>query len=252
MACFMRGEPDPEGRALVLVHGAGGHHGLWTPVAHELSRLGVPVVALDLPGHGRSDGPPPDRVEDVAEAVLRTILENGIRAYVLAGHSLGGAVALTLAARQAPGLRGLAPVCTGARLAVNPAILRGLREAFDETVRRVARYCFAKGTPEAVWGPAARTLAEAGPQTLLADFTACDRYGLSAEELGRISVPTRVICAEADVMTPPALSEELARHIPGAELFRIPNAGHMPLLEAPEALAGALEPLWGRAFPPGG
>ncbi len=251
MACFVRGEPDPGGRALVLVHGAGGHHGLWNPVARELDRLGMPVVALDLPGHGRSDGPPPDRVETIAEAVLRTIRETGIEAYVLAGHSLGGAVALTLAARGAPGLRGLAPVCTGARLAVNPAILQGLREAFDETVQRVARYCFAKGTPEAVWRPAAQTLAEAGPDTLLADFTACDRYELPADELGRISVPTRVICAEADVMTPPALSEDLVRHIPGAELVRIPGAGHMPLLEAPETLARALQPLWERAFPDG-
>ncbi len=252
MTCFARGAPDPAGRALVLVHGAGGHHGLWNPVAQELSRMGVPVVALDLPGHGRSDGPAPDRVEDIAEAVLQAVRDRGVRAPVLAGHSLGGAVALTLATRQTPGLRGLAAVCTGARLAVNPAILRGIREAFDETVRRVARYCFAKGAPESVWGPAAQTLAEAGPDTLLADFTACDRYGLSAEELGRISVPTRVICAEADVMTPPSLSEELARAIPDAELVRIPGAGHMPLLEAPGALARALAGLWERAFPAGG
>ncbi len=246
---FRIGQPDPAGRALVLVHGAGGHHGLWAPVLQRLRARGVPAVAVDLPGHGRSPGPAGTSVEEIADALLADLEETGVSAFALAGHSLGGAVGLVLAARAAPGLAGLAAVSTGARLAVNPAIIEGIRTRFEATVETIARYCFPKGTPEAVWRPAAETMAAVGPEVLAAEFEACDRYGVDEAALRSIRIPVEVVCGTADVMTPLALSEDLARLIPGAHLTRLEGVGHMALLEAPEPLAEALEGLWKRAFP---
>ncbi len=245
---FFLGRPDPHGRALVLVHGAGGNHALWGPVRAELLRRQVPAVAVDLPGHGRTPGPGRDRVGAYAAFVAAAAAERGITTWAVAGHSLGGAVALTLGARPPPGLVGVGAVCTGARLPVDPMILRGAREAFACTVENLARFCFARGTPEDVWRPAADTLATVGPDVLHGDFAACDRYGLGDADLARIGLPVEVVCGEADVLTPPALSEELARKIPGARLTRIPASGHMPLVEAPGSLAAALERLWERAL----
>ncbi len=238
------GEPDPDGRALVLLHGAGGVHRLWLPVWQRLRVRGIPAVAADLPGHGRSGPPDEWSVEGLAAAVAVGLRQGGVTAYAVAGHSLGGAVALTLAAQGAEGVLGLAAVATGARLAVNPAILEGLRTAFGPTVERIARWCYPRGTPEEVWREAVPTLSEAGPDVLLADFQACQHYGLPPDALARIRVPAAVVCGDQDAMTPPDLSRELAGAVARARLCLVPGAGHMVILQAPDEVADALAELW--------
>lgn len=242
------GTPDEEGRALALVHGAGGDHSLWAPVFAGLRRRGVPALALDLPGHGGTPGPPLASLADLAGATQEALAEAGVGAYVLAGHSLGGAIALTLAAGGAQGLRGVGLVSTGARLPVDPRILQGVRKAFACTVENLARFAFARGTAQERIDEAAGKMAAAGPDALYADFSACAAYGVSAEELSRLRLPVEVVCGDADVLTPLPLSEELVAAIPGAHLTRVPGVGHMPLIEAPEALVEALTALWRRAF----
>ncbi|MBI5444752.1 MAG: alpha/beta fold hydrolase [Deltaproteobacteria bacterium] len=241
------GRADGDGRALVLVHGAGGNHTVWAKVFGALRKAGVPTMALDLPGHGASSGPPRGSVGECADAVERIVAEAGIRRYAVAGHSLGGAIALTLAARGAQGLLGLGAVSTGARLPVDPKILEGVRSNFSCTVENLCRFVFAKGTERKRIEEAAEMMAAAGPEAVYADFAACASYGLTVEELGAIRVPAEIVCGDSDVLSPVALSEELAAGIPGARLTLLPGCGHMPLLEAPEELAGALAELWRRA-----
>jgi pimeloyl-ACP methyl ester carboxylesterase len=248
MAVFSLGRPDAEGRALVLIHGAGGDHQLWSEVYRGLRASGVPALTLDLPGHGRSGGPACQTVAKCADAVEETLTAAGVRRYAVAGHSLGGAIALTLATRKAPGLAGVAAVATGARLYVDPMILEGALRNFACTVENVARHCVARGTAEGVWRQAAAAMAETGPEVLHADFAACAAYGMEDADLREIRLPVEVVCGDVDIMTPRPLSEELAAKIPGARLTPIPACGHMPLLEAPDALAAALVQLWRRSL----
>lgn len=248
MTRFLAGKPDPRGRALVLIHGAGGDHKLWGPVSRILRDRAIPTATVDLPGHGDFPGPGRTSVRAYGEELVGQLRDGGVHEYALVGHSLGGAIALWLAAGRAPGLRGLGAVSTGARLAVDPLILRGTLESFRCTVENLARFCFPKGTPEEVWRKAAQVMVAAGPTVVHGDFAACADYGLSDEALAGIRVPSEVVCGDSDILTPLPLSEELASKIPGAGLTRIPGCGHMPLLEAPDALAAALVRLWNRAF----
>ncbi len=243
------GSPGRDGRTLVLLHGAGGDHRLWGDVQSRLEAAGISALALDLAGHGRSGGPARDTVEASADDVEETVAALRVGEWAVAGHSLGGAVALTLAARHPPGLRGAAVVSSGARLPVDPMILRGTIDAFSCTVENLARFCFAKGTPENVWRDAARSMAEVGPRTLHADFTACAGYAVPPTRLESIRVPVEVVCGDADVLTPTALSEEVVGAVPGARLARLTGCGHMPLVEAPVELCEALAALWKRSFP---
>lgn len=243
-----RGSGDTGERALVLVHGAGGEARLWGTVERRLRAAGVPSLALDLPGHGLAAGPGRDSVGAYADYLETALGQAGIRQYAVAGHSLGGAIALTLAVREPPGLRGIGAVSTGARLPVDPMILKGILAAFSCTVENLARFCFARGSAEELLRQAARTMAAPGPEVVHGDFAACAAYGLSDRELTGIGVPAEVVCGDLDILTPPALSEELAAKVPGARLTRIPGCGHMPLLETPEALAAALVRLWDRCF----
>jgi pimeloyl-ACP methyl ester carboxylesterase len=242
------GNSGQDGRTLVLIHGAGGDHRLWGDVQSRLEAAGVPAVALDLAGHGRSGEPARDTVAASADDVEETVATWRVGEWAVAGHSLGGAVALTLAARHAPGLRGAAVVSSGARLPVDPMILRGTIEAFSCTVENLARFCFARGTPENLRRDAARLMAEAGPRTLHADFTACAGYAVPPALLASVRIPVEVVCGEADVLTPVALSEEVAGAVPGARLSRLAGCGHMPPVEAPGELCEALTALWERSF----
>ncbi|MBI5015772.1 MAG: alpha/beta hydrolase [Deltaproteobacteria bacterium] len=251
MAQAWSGAPDRRGRALALVHGAGGNHTLWGAVVASLRKRGVPAVALDLPGHGTRPGPAAASVAELADATEALLAEAGATRYAVAGHSLGGAIALTLAVRGPPGLTGVGAVSTGARLPVDPRILRGARDAFACTVDNLAKFLFARGTAQETIQQAAAMMAAAGPEALFADFSACAAYGLSVEELARVRLPAEVVCGEVDVLTPLPLSEELAAALPLARLTRLPGVGHLPLIEAPEAVAKVLESLWARAFPEG-
>jgi pimeloyl-ACP methyl ester carboxylesterase len=250
MDLFFLGNPDPDNRALVLIHGAGGNHALWGLVYRDLRARDIPAVAIDLPGHGRSPGETHSTVAGYVSAVTAACAGLGLDRFVVAGHSLGGAVALALAATGIPGLAGAGVVSAGARLPVDPMILRGTHEAFECTVKNLARFCFARGTPPEILKQAAHTLAEAGPAVLHADFSASAAFCLTDVELAKVRVPVEVICGEFDILTPLALSEELAEKVPDGHLTRLVQCGHMPLIEDPAGLAGALERLWQRAFPP--
>lgn len=225
------------GPTLVLVHGAGGSRLLWPP---QLRRLpGATVYTLDLPGHGRSDGPACDTIAGYAQAIVAFLDESGIERAVIAGHSMGGAIALTLALDYAERVAGLVLVATGARLRVAPAILESIRGDFEAAIELVSR---------AIWAPTAdptlvergrQTLLEAGPDVLVSDLTACDRFDVM-ERLGEIAVPTLVVAGSADLLTPLKYAHFLAEHIPNARCEVLEGAGHMLMLERPAEVARAV------------
>ena len=104
---------------LVLVHGAGGTHLLWPAALRRLAETSV--YALDLPGHGRSEGSAQPRIDRYAEAVDDFLQTIGLHQAVIAGHSMGGAVALQLGLDYPGRIAGLVLIATGPRLPVAPS-----------------------------------------------------------------------------------------------------------------------------------
>lgn len=222
---------------LVLVHGAGGTHMHWPAALRRLPEH--PVYALDLPGHGKSPGPGRDTIAAYRDLVYGFFQALGLQAAVLAGHSMGGAIAQDFALHYPQRLHGLVLVGTGARLRVAPAILDGIRADFPATVRAIADGVHAPTVPDQIKRLYVQRLLEVDPTVLYGDFYACDRFDLRAD-VGRIETPALVVCGALDTMTPPRFSEYLAQTLPNARLRMIPQAGHMVALEAPEAVAAAV------------
>lgn len=233
------------GPALVCVHGAGGSHRHWGGLLAGLAGA-ARVIALDLPGHERSaarggDSSAPGTVSIAAYAadVAAFLDALGLERPLLAGHSMGAAIALELTAAAPERVAGLVLVGAAARLRVAPALLAGLAEDPPGAVEQLVALMY----PE----PAAHLHAPAAAdylrcvKILRADFAACDGWDIRAR-LGGLALPALVLGGDADVMTPPRLAAEL-RDLLGAELAMLPGVGHVPMVEAPEATA-ALVARW--------
>jgi pimeloyl-ACP methyl ester carboxylesterase len=237
-------DPTPDAPALVLIHGGGGSHLHWPP---ELRRLhGAVVYALDLPGHGRSDGPGCDTIAAYVSTLIGFLDAGGIERAVLVGHSMGGAISQMIALAHPERVAGLALIGTGARLRVAPAILEGILSDFESTINLITQWAWAADAPQELTRLGRQTMAETPPQVLHGDFAACDAFDVR-ERLGEIGAPTLVIAGSADRLTPHKLGAYLAEHIPNARLVTVAGGGHMMALEQPglvaRALAGFIEEL---------
>ena len=225
------------GPVLVLVHGSGGDHTHWPEGLRH--HHGMRVFAPDMPGHGRSAGTGCESVEDYADVIDRFVGNLGIEKAAVAGHSLGGAVAMTLALMRPEWLSGIILVGTGARLRVHPKILDGLTTAFEDTVEVILGALFGPETPPSAVTAVRRQLRENTPRIIHGDYLACDRFDIM-ERMGEIVCPTRVISATDDRLTPLKYGEYLRQGIPGARFTLIEGAGHMMAIEKPNAVTNAV------------
>ena len=157
---------------------------------------------------------------------------DGPRAIV--GHSLGGAVALELARRHPDLVDGLVLLATGARLPVPDRIMEGLRADFAAECERVIAASFLAG-PSRAAERLREAMHAAGPGALEADYLACAGFDARGA-LGEVRAPALVIAAGGDRLTPPWLSEELARELPLAQMALVPDAGHAVMAEGAGAV----------------
>jgi len=225
---------------LLFVHGAGGSAHSW-----DLQRLAFPdAIVPDLPGH---DGFGPGRrtIAAYGEWLRRTALERAWAPVVLAGHSMGGAIALWYALEYPQDLDGLVLVAAGARMRVHPDLLALLRTDYPAAADRIVDMSLA-ASPRGRLAARLRDAMLAVPQDVtLGDFEACDAFNVLGK-LDAVRLPTLMIVGGEDRMTPPKFAEYLHSHIDGSRLAVIDGAGHMVHLERPREVNQAI-----REFRPG-
>jgi pimeloyl-ACP methyl ester carboxylesterase len=227
----------PAAPTIVLIHGAGGSHLLWPA---ELRRLPeATVFALDLPGHGRSAAPACTTIEGYVAALIDFLDATETDRAVLAGHSMGGGIALLSALTYSERVAGLVLIGTGARLRVAPAVLEGIKTDFEGTLDLITHFAWAESTPKTLAQRGRQTMAETSPDVILGDFLACDAFDLM-ERLNEISAPALVIAATADHLTPHKYGAYLAEHLLNAQLVTLEASGHMMALEQPVEVAEAV------------
>jgi pimeloyl-ACP methyl ester carboxylesterase len=225
------------GAAVVFLHGAGGNHQHWLYQVRDLPD--VTTYALDLPGHGRSEGPGRDSISAYGDWLSAFMEAAEIKPAVLVGHSMGGAIGLDVALRMPERVAGLGLIATGARLRVAPAILGNTLQEPEAAVRLICDWAFGPEAPAEMVRLGQRQMAATAPVVLHGDFLACDSFSL-VDRLGEIRAPTLVICGTEDRLTPTKYATYLRNHLPHATLQLVEGAGHMVMIERPEAVMNAL------------
>ena len=242
---------DPALPVIVFVHGAVHDHSVWTLPARWFAHHGHAVLAVDLPGHSRSGGPPLGSVEALADWLLALLDTAGVGAASLVGHSMGSLIALEAAARAPARVRRLVLVGTAYPMAVSPALIESARHdplAAIDSVNAWSHSSMA-GKPShpgpGTWLHGAnRSLmrhvqaGQTATNLFLDDFEVCNRYANGLEAAAHVSCPAMLVLGERDQMTQPKQTKELAAAL-GAATVLLPT-GHALMTEAPDALLAAL------------
>jgi pimeloyl-ACP methyl ester carboxylesterase len=241
---YTGGRPySPREPAVVFVHGAAFDHSVWQWQSRYLAHHGFTVLAVDLPGHGRSPGPLRADVGEMADWVAAFIESAGLAHAAVVGHSMGSLVALETALRHPARVAKLALVGTSAPMPVGEPFMAAAADddaaAFDmEVTWGHARGALlaASPVPGTSLVRASRALnGRAHEGVLHADLQACQAWQPSMEKIRALAVPTLVVVGRRDQMTPQKAGRALAGEIPGAKLVVL-DAGHSMMSEAPKDL----------------
>lgn len=235
------------GPALVLAHYWGGSARTWDAFVDHLPP-GRSTVRYDQRGWGRSRAlPGPYHLEQLAEDLLTVTRRLGLEHFVLVGHSMGGKVCQLAAARRPEGLAGLVLVAPAPPRPAPTATLdhrKALAHAYDSP--QSAGHALDHVLTAAPLPPEVR--AAAIHDSLASDTPAREEWplhGLATDitaASARIRVPTLVLTGRHDRVEPAdLLRTHLLPHLPHAHLTVVPGAGHLLPLEAPAALADAVE-----------
>jgi pimeloyl-ACP methyl ester carboxylesterase len=226
---------------IVFIHGSGDNARIWRS---QLEYFGTNrTFAIDLPGHGqRSDSLPEEvSVMDYARSTHEIIFDElHLDHPIIAGHSLGGAIALMMGLEYGSELGGLILIGTGARLRVHPDLLKGAKETPQQTNLQLQRLAIADTTNPAMLASPADEQTITGPNMLYRDLAACNIFDVMPR-LSEVHLPTLIICGAEDRLTPVKYSEYLHSHIAGSTLHIIPLAGHYVFREQPEAVNRTIE-----------
>lgn len=235
---------DAEGPPVILIHGAGGNHLHWPPQVRRLP--GWRVLALDLPGHGKSPGRSRQTIEALTECVQEWASALDLPPAVYVGHSMGSAIALTLAIERPQRVKALGLLGASSRLRVNPNLMgfASNETTFPKAVTSVVEWSFGPEAPERLKELATERMLETRPTVLHSDFLACAEFDRT-ECIREIKQPTLIVAGSADRMVPPRESRFLADNMPNARLEIVPDAGHMVMLEQPEEVARLLQEFLG-------
>jgi pimeloyl-ACP methyl ester carboxylesterase len=239
---------DPARPAVVFAHGAGLDHSWFGLQSRYFGYHGRNVLALDFPGHGRSEGPPLATVPDMADWILRLLDAARLQEAAVVGHSMGALVALECAVRHPGRVDRIALLGVAYPMKVSAAFLdaarRNLHDAYDmETIWGHAPQVPLGSNPNPgmwMYGDTLARLERLAPGVLHNDLRACNEYAGGEAAAAKIKCPALFVLGRRDQMTAPKSGLAFANSIPGAQVVQIAPSGHSLMAESPDAVLDAL------------
>ena len=225
---------DAAKATIVFIHGAGGTGNFWHPQVEGLAGA-ANTVALDLPGHGQSDGSGHDKIEDYARAAADFIEAIEAPNPIPCGFSMGGAITQQLLLDHPDQARAGILISSGATMKVGQAIFDSIENDYNGFVGFIWKLAASKKTDPELVRPFREDFLNVKADVAHGDFRACNRFDVS-DRLSSIAVPVLVVTAEEDKLTPPKYGEVLGKGIKNASRTHISDAGHIVSMEKPDEI----------------
>jgi len=244
---------------IVFIHGAQHDHSVWILQSRFFAHHGFSVLAVDLPGHGRSEGSPLASIEQLADWIAQLISTAGLGPAHLAGHSMGSLIALETAARHPEGVLSLALLGTAAPMRVSAALLDAARDdearAFDMinawSHSSITVHPGCPGPGFSIFNQNRRLMERQPPGVLHNDFLACNAYEGALAAAAQIQCPALVISGSRDIMTPARAARPLVETLrarpeprPKATVVELADCGHAMMAEQPDQVLKTLRQFW--------
>ena len=232
----------------VFVHGAAFNHTVWKLQARYFAWHGGSVLAVDLPGHGLSQGPPRGSIPEMADWIMALLDAAEVGEAALVGHSMGALVALEAAARHGPRVRKLALLGAAPAIPVNDMLLSRAAEDDHHALELLTGWGYGRRAHygghrmPGIWmtGGGLRTLERASPGVLHTDLVATNGYDGGEAAAAAVTCPVLMVIGARDLMTPAKRGHALAGMLAGSTTVVIPGAGHIMLDEEPDQTLDAL------------
>ncbi len=234
-------QPSDVDRSLLTVlflHGTGGDREDWR---RQLDASNVPGtrVALELPGHGKSEPPGESTIAAYAAWVCDFVEALGFKRVMLVGNSLGSAITQWIALSPPPWLAAIGLVGAGARLRVHPAFVEGILQDREKALIGLAQWALSAAPDPALHEEVREKFQRASAELIHGDLSACNEFDVISQ-IGAVALPTWIVVGSDDMLTPLKYSTFLHEAIKGSVLTVIPAAGHLVMMEKPAEFNGRL------------
>ena len=261
--CYTGGKPfNPAQPTVVFIHGVVNDHSVWILQSRSLANHGWNVLAVDLPGHCRSEGDAPASVEEAAAFTSALLDAAGVERAALVGHSWGSLIALEAASRLKERVSHLVLVGTAYPMKVSPALLDASLSQPMKALEMIN--IFSRSTlapPPSALGPGTwvygasmalgRRVIASNPRVNVfhRGFKACDSYAHGEEAIAGITCPVLFLLGAQDQMTQPKAAQSLiakAREAGKAVQVVMLPVGHHQMTETPDATLFAIRDFLGK------
>ncbi len=226
-------EIDDKKPSILLLHGSGLSHIVWSLHEQFYALQGFNVLSVDLPGHGESDGPALKTIQKISDWIKNLMISAKIEKIIFAGHSQGCLVGIDFAARYPESINKLILVAGSYKLPVNQDLI-DLAEAGDEKAIILMMKWGYEGSKAFIGGNPVKKIINSSREIreiLAVDLNACNNYKNGKESLEKIACPTLCIFGDLDKMVPLEVGNKMASMIKNAEKKIINNCGHMIIFE---------------------
>jgi pimeloyl-ACP methyl ester carboxylesterase len=239
---------DPAQPTLMFVHGSANDHSVWALQSRYFAHHGFNVLAVDLPGHGRSEGESLASVEAMADWIPAVLEAAGVARAALIGHSLGALVVLECAARHPQRVAGIALLGPAAPMPVSDALLDAAGRNDHLAYELITGWSFSAGSQlggnpvPGMWmtGNALRLMERSQPYALATDLMACHIYANGLAAAADVRCPALVILGARDIMAPARAAQPLIDALPHKRVVTLADCGHSLMAEEPDAVLDAL------------
>ena len=224
---------DKDKPSILLIHGSGLTHIVWSLHEQFYASQGFNVLSVDLPGHGNSDGPSLESIEDISAWVKNFMEVLKIFKIIIVGHSQGCLVGIDFAAKYENHINGLVLVAGSYKMPVNQDLIDLAEAGDDKSILLMMKWGY-EGSKAFIGGNPVKKIINSSREIieiLSVDLKACNNYKTGKESLEKINCPTLCIFGDQDKMVPLKVGNKMSELIKNSEKQVISECGHMIIFE---------------------